>query len=55
MPDGSRMIVDPKDWLETVKWVYAHIDGPPKAQLEQSGALTLRVIYGDDGTDDPTA
>lgn len=28
-PDGTELIVGPRDWLETVKWLYAHIDGPP--------------------------
>jgi hypothetical protein len=28
-PDGTVLEVGPRDWLETVKWLYAHIDGPP--------------------------
>jgi hypothetical protein len=32
-PDGTELEVGPKDWLETVKWLYAHIDGPaPKPE-----------------------
>jgi len=30
MPDGRTFDVEPKDWLETVKWLYAHVDGPPR-------------------------
>ena len=30
MPDGRVFDVEPKDWLETVKWLYAHVDGPPR-------------------------
>jgi hypothetical protein len=34
-PDGTELIVGPKDWLETVKWLYVHIDGPaPKPEPE---------------------
>lgn len=28
-PDGTELIVGPRDWLEMVKWLYSHIDGPP--------------------------
>jgi len=27
----------PQDWLALMKWVYQHIDGPPKNQLELTG------------------
>ena len=30
LPSGNVLIVEPKDWLETVKWLYAHIDGPAR-------------------------
>ena len=30
LPDGRTIEVEPKDWLETVKWLYAHVDGPPR-------------------------
>lgn len=33
-PDGQVLEVSPKDWLDTVKWVYAQVDGPPKNEDE---------------------
>jgi hypothetical protein len=47
LPNGTILVVEPKDWLETVKWIYAHIDGPPKAQMEQTGSITVAVVYED--------
>ena len=47
LPDGRTIEVEPKDWLETVKWLYAHVDGPPKAQTEQTGMITVQVVYED--------
>lgn len=29
-PDGDKMKLQPYHWLELVKWMYGHIDGPPK-------------------------
>lgn len=52
MPDGRILDAAPKDWIETVKWVYAHIDGPPKQELELSGSLGFVV---DIDADDPPA
>lgn len=45
LPGGKVLEAAPKDWIETVKWVYAHIDGPPKAELELSGALEMLKGY----------
>ena len=47
LPSGKVLQASPKDWIETVKWVYAHIDGAPKQEIEQSGGLTIRVEYVD--------
>lgn len=38
MPDGVSWVVDPRDWIETVKWLYVHIDGPAKQVTELTGA-----------------
>lgn len=38
MPDGKALILDPADWVGLVKWIYAHIDGPPKAELDVTSA-----------------
>lgn len=55
MPDGRVLDAAPKDWIETVKWVYTHIDGPPKQEIEQSGGLTIKVVYADPNTDPTSA
>lgn len=52
LPSGKVLDPSPKDWIETVKWVYAHIDGPPKQEVEQSGGVTIRIIDETNGTDD---
>lgn len=33
-PDGTSLALDPSDWLGLVKWIYTHIDGPPRAELD---------------------
>jgi hypothetical protein len=33
-PDGKTMRLAPQDWKDFVKWLYGHIDGPPKAELD---------------------
>ncbi len=38
MPDGSTLLLDPTDWVGLVKWIYSHIDGPPKAELDVTSA-----------------
>lgn len=45
LPGGKVLDASPKDWLETVKWLYSHIDGPPKQELELSGALGILKGY----------
>lgn len=57
LPSGVSWMVEPQDWLETVKWLYSHIDGPARQAVELSGPdggpVTFRVVYGDgkDGND----
>lgn len=34
LPDGSTLSLEPGDWLGLVKWIYAHIDGPPKSEMD---------------------
>ncbi len=34
MPDGTELTLDPRDWVNTVKWIYAHIDGAAKGELD---------------------
>ena len=34
LPDGSTLAVAPQDWFGVVKFLYSHIDGAPKAELD---------------------
>ncbi len=36
-PDGKSLKVDAGDWFDVVKWIYSHIDGPPKQQIGLTG------------------
>jgi len=38
LPDGTLLEVEPSDWLGLVKWIYNHIDGPPKAEMDITSA-----------------
>ena len=44
-------------WIDLLKWLYAQVDGPPKAQLELSGdtKYPLAVVYVNDWRDTPSA
>jgi len=33
-PDGSTIQLGPQDWMNFVKWIYSHVDGPPRAELD---------------------
>ena len=33
-PDGTGMQLAPQDWMNFIKWIYAHVDGPPRAELD---------------------
>ena len=32
LPNGEKLEFSPRDWLEVVKFLYSHIDGPVKPQ-----------------------
>ena len=50
-PDGKKMRLSPMDWKSFVQWIYTHIDGPPKAELDvTSGGEVIHVTVS--GTDD---
>jgi len=36
LPNGKALIPEPKDWLETLKWIYKHIDGPPQTNIDMT-------------------
>ena len=48
-PDGKLLTLSPTDWKDLLKWIYAHVDGPPKAELDvTSGGERLEVVYVND-------
>lgn len=55
--NGSKLPLYSKDYVELVKWLFTHIDGPPKQQVELSSdpnaPLKVLVEYAD--PDDHTA
>ncbi len=42
--DGKTLTIAPEDWFDVVKWIYSHIDGPPKQDIEFSGAVPVTII-----------
>lgn len=46
MPDNTTELrLDPSDWVGLVKWIYSHIDGPPKAEVDiTSGGQPIKVV-----------
>lgn len=57
-PDGTVLQLAPRDWMEFVKWIYSHIDGPPKAEMDvTSGGEPIRtdiirIVVHDDREND---
>lgn len=44
--DGPEIrITEPGEWFEIVKWIYTHIDGPPKGELDLNLAGSVEVIW----------
>jgi hypothetical protein len=48
LPSGKKLAVSPIDWLDVVKWLYHHIDGPAPQSMKISGdsdePLTIRYV-----------
>ena len=44
-PDGETITLLPYHWLELVKWLYAHVDGPPKQELDIQSDNRLIIEY----------
>jgi len=43
-PCGRIVTPEFDEWLDAVQWLYAHVDGPPKAELDvTSGGQSLVV------------
>lgn len=36
-PNDRKIEAEFKEWADFVKWIYTHIDGPPKQEIEHSG------------------
>ena len=34
LPNGQALKLAPQDWIGLYKWIYQHIDGPPKAEID---------------------
>jgi hypothetical protein len=49
-PDGVQLNLEPGDWLALLKFLYQHIDGPPKTELDvtSGGQPILKVEYVND-------
>lgn len=52
LPSGEALEVAPREWLETVRWLYTHIDGPAKQTLEHTGEVGIYEV--DIGASDST-
>lgn len=51
LADGDEISLSPKEWIELVKWLYGHLDGPPKQELDVSSLgkqVNLKVYAGFD-------
>ena len=43
-PDGTELIVAPADYLAVIRFIYQHIDGPPKSEMDiTSGGEVIKV------------
>lgn len=50
LPNGTGLELDPEDWIGLVKWIYQHIDGPPKSEMDltSGGEKIIVTISPDD-------
>ena len=47
LPNGVTLKLAPQDWVGLYKWIYQHIDGPPKTELDiTSGNQPLKGYIG---------
>ena len=45
LPEGKKMVVSAQDWKDFIKWIYAHIDGPPSVPVDMDGMLKVIIEY----------
>ena len=57
-PDGNIVTPEFEEWFKAVEWLYRHVDGPPKAELDVTSggaSVTFRevvaVLPPEDGED----
>jgi hypothetical protein len=56
-PDNKTMRLSPQDWKDLLKWIYGHIDGPPKQELDVTSggkelpAAVINVYLPDNNRD----
>ena len=53
-PDGTKLDLSPKDWMDMLWKVYGQIDGPPKGELDLDlgdGAIRIEVVRSDSSED----
>jgi hypothetical protein len=56
MADGRKLALSPQDWKDFVKWVYSHIDGPPRQELDITSddkAVVLNIVYRESKANEP--
>ena len=56
-PNGKKLQLSPQDWKDFVKWAYAHIDGPPKSEVDitTAGQAITFLVERDDNEQDQAA
>jgi hypothetical protein len=53
LPSGMRAMLEPKEWVDLLRFIAAHVDGPIKTEIEHSGAIRLiEVDIADDASDE---
>lgn len=43
LADGKLLEVDASEWQSLVKFLYGHVDGPPKLEIAHEGDVTTTV------------
>jgi hypothetical protein len=46
LPNGREVSLEPREWIDLTKFVFLHVDGPVKAQLELSTDKDRPLLIG---------
>lgn len=47
LPNGTKIKLNPRDWLDLFKFVHVHTDGPVRAEVDiTSGGQPLKAFVG---------